>query len=168
MLHFMFKISLFVLAIICIRACVGECEISGCVGQLCFPQCNSSSNTGPWYTQEPLCLQWQKWGCQGDCRYHCMVNRERERETLGQPPLKYHGKWPFKRLLGIQEPASVAFSVLNLAMHFHGWISFFITLYYKLPLREDKTAYYEYVGLWHIYGFLSMNSWFWSAVFHTR
>ncbi|WZZ83259.1 hypothetical protein YC2023_103831 [Brassica napus] len=73
------------------RACVGECEISGCVGQLCFPQCNSSSNTGPWYTQEPLCLQWQKWGCQGDCRYHCMVNRERERETLGQPPLKYHG-----------------------------------------------------------------------------
>ncbi|KAG5387069.1 hypothetical protein IGI04_038539, partial [Brassica rapa subsp. trilocularis] len=150
------------------RACVGECEISGCVGQLCFPQCNSSSNTGPWYTQEPLYLQWQKWGCQGDCRYHCMVNREKERETLGESPLKYHGKWPFKRLLRIQEPASVAFSVLNLAMHFHGWISFFITLYYKLPLREDKTAYYEYVGLWHIYGFLSMNSWFWSAVFHTR
>ncbi|WZZ85098.1 hypothetical protein YC2023_113677 [Brassica napus] len=30
-----------------------------------------------------------------------------------------------------QDPASVTFSVLSLAMHFHGWLSFFITLYYK-------------------------------------
>ncbi|CAN6908218.1 unnamed protein product [Brassica oleracea] len=37
-----------------------------------------------------------------------------------------------------QEPAYVAFSVLSLAMHFHGWLSFFITLYYKLPLKQDK------------------------------
>jgi len=67
-----------------------------------------------------------------------------------------------------QEPVSVAFSALNLAMHFHGWLSFFILLYYKLPLKQDKKAYYEYASLWHIYGFLSLNSWFWSAVFHSR
>ncbi|KAG2294719.1 hypothetical protein Bca52824_041388 [Brassica carinata] len=30
-----------------------------------------------------------------------------------------------------QDPASITFSVLSLAMHFHGWLSFFITLYYK-------------------------------------
>ncbi|KAF2537882.1 hypothetical protein F2Q68_00021382 [Brassica cretica] len=30
-----------------------------------------------------------------------------------------------------QDPASVTFSVLSLAMHFHDWLSFFITLYYK-------------------------------------
>ncbi|KAH0894470.1 hypothetical protein HID58_056899 [Brassica napus] len=30
-----------------------------------------------------------------------------------------------------QDPASVTFSVLSLAMHFHGWLSFFITLYYN-------------------------------------
>ncbi|KAG2279593.1 hypothetical protein Bca52824_050813, partial [Brassica carinata] len=41
-------------------------------------------------------------------------------------------------------PASVAFSVLSLAMHFHGWLSFFVTLYYKLPLKQDRTGYYEY------------------------
>ncbi|CAN6986300.1 unnamed protein product [Brassica oleracea var. botrytis] len=39
-----------------------------------------------------------------------------------------------------QDPASVAFSVLSLAMHFHGWLSIFITLYYKLPPKQDKTA----------------------------
>ncbi|CAN7003913.1 unnamed protein product [Brassica oleracea var. botrytis] len=43
-----------------------------------------------------------------------------------------------------QDPASVTFSVLSLAMHFHGWLSFFITLYYKLPLKQDRTGYYEY------------------------
>ncbi|CAN6838986.1 unnamed protein product [Brassica oleracea] len=44
-----------------------------------------------------------------------------------------------------QDPASVTFSVLSLAMHFHGWLSFFVTLYYKLPLKQDMTDYYEYV-----------------------
>uniref|UniRef100_A0A0D3BDN5 Post-GPI attachment to proteins factor 3 n=1 Tax=Brassica oleracea var. oleracea TaxID=109376 RepID=A0A0D3BDN5_BRAOL len=44
------------------------------------------------------------------------------------------------------DPAFVTFSVLSLTMHFHGWLSFFITLYYKLPLKQDRTGYYEYVG----------------------
>ncbi|KAL0688944.1 hypothetical protein Bca4012_088621 [Brassica carinata] len=30
-----------------------------------------------------------------------------------------------------QDPASVTFSVLSLAMYFNGWLSFFITLYYN-------------------------------------
>ncbi|KAI3775717.1 hypothetical protein L1987_45467 [Smallanthus sonchifolius] len=39
-----------------------------------------------------------------------------------------------------KEPASVAFSALNMAMHFHGWLSFFILLHYSLlgtPTKED-------------------------------
>ncbi|KAG2679705.1 hypothetical protein I3760_11G064000 [Carya illinoinensis] len=154
------------------RACVKTCEETGCVGQRCFPDCNFSkegvSSDGPWYMQEPLYLQWKQGDCQSDCRYHCMFDREKEREALGEGPVKYHGKWPFKRVYGIQEPVSVAFSALNLAMHFHGWLSFFILLYYKLPLNMNKKAYYEFASLWHIYGFFSMNSWFWSVVFHSR
>lgn len=154
------------------RACIEECEKSGCVGERCFPHCkffsDAASYDGPWYTQEPLYLQWKQWDCQSDCRYYCMIDREKQREGLGLGPVKYHGKWPFKRVFGIQEPISVAFSMLNLAMHFHGWLSFFILVYYKLPLKPDKKVYYEYAGLWHIYAFLSMNSWFWSAIFHSR
>ncbi|XP_034678565.1 post-GPI attachment to proteins factor 3 isoform X1 [Vitis riparia] len=154
------------------RACVEQCEKTGCVGERCFPHCKFPSDgavvDGPWYLQEPLYLRWKQWDCQSDCRYYCMLDREKEREALGNGPVKYHGKWPFKRVYGIQEPASVALSALNLAMQFHGWLSFFILLNYKLPLKPNKKAYYEYTCLWHIYGLLSMNSWFWSAVFHSR
>ncbi|XP_039002617.1 post-GPI attachment to proteins factor 3-like [Hibiscus syriacus] len=154
------------------RACVAECEKTGCVGGRCFPQCKFPSddvaNDSPWYMQEPLYLKWKQWDCQSDCRYNCMVDREKEREAVGNGPVKYHGKWPFKRVVGIQEPASVAFSALNLAMHFHGWLSFSILIYYNLPLRQGKKAYYEFASLWNIYGLLAMNSWLWSAVFHSR
>uniref|UniRef100_A0A0R0J6J1 Post-GPI attachment to proteins factor 3 n=1 Tax=Glycine max TaxID=3847 RepID=A0A0R0J6J1_SOYBN len=155
------------------RGCITQCQETGCIGQRCFPNCKFSSDgefiDRPWYMQqEPLYLQWKKWDCQGDCRYYCMLDREKERESHNLGPVKYHGKWPFRRIYGMQEPASVAFSALNLAMHFHGWVSFFILIHYKLPLKDGKKAYYEYAGLWHMYGLLSLNSWFWSAVFHSR
>ncbi|KAL7605016.1 uncharacterized protein LOC111886158 [Lactuca sativa] len=144
------------------RSCLIDCEKIGCVGDTCFPHCNFSSNATSHY------LQWKQWDCQSDCRYHCMLKKEQERASLGQKPVKYHGKWPFKRVFGIQEPASVAFSALNLAMHFHGWLSFFILLHYKLPMKLDRKPYYDYAGLWHLYGLLALNSWFWSVVFHSR
>ncbi|KAK1366637.1 Post-GPI attachment to proteins factor 3 [Heracleum sosnowskyi] len=126
-------------------ACVDECEKTGCVAAKCFQHCKFSSDgksiDGPW---------------------------EEEREKLGEKPAKYHGKWPFRRVFGIQEPVSVALSGLNLAMQFQGWVSFFILVNYKLPLRPDRKTYYEYTGLWHVYAILSMNAWLWSSVFHSR
>ncbi|MED6160465.1 hypothetical protein PIB30_051748 [Stylosanthes scabra] len=154
------------------KGCVEQCEKTGCVGGRCFQHCKFSSDgkpvDGPWYMHEPLYLRWKQWDCRTDCRYYCMLAREEERTKLGDKPVKYHGKWPFRRVYGIQEPVAVALSALNLAIQFHGWVSFFILVYYNLPLRPDKKTYYEYTGLWHIYGILSMNSWLWSAVFHSR
>jgi hypothetical protein len=67
-----------------------------------------------------------------------------------------------------QEPVSAALSALTLLVQFNGWLSFFLLLSYKLPLRpETQATYYEYTGLWHIYGLLAMNSWFWSAIYHS-
>ncbi|OUZ99680.1 Per1-like [Macleaya cordata] len=155
------------------KSCVEQCEKTGCIGGRCFQQCRFFSDgvsvDGPQYMQEPLYLQWKQFDCPSECKYHCMLDREKEREMLGLEPVKYHGKWPFKRVFGIQEPTSVLFSVCNLAMHFYGWLSFFILLHYKLPLRpKDRKPYYEYTGLWHVYGILAMNAWFWSVVFHFR
>ena len=88
------------------RVCVAQCEKTGCVGDRCFPHCkfpsDGASLNRPWYMQEPLYLQWKQWDCQSDCRYDCMVDREKDRAALGHGPVKYHGKWPFKRVYGIQ------------------------------------------------------------------
>ncbi|KAL2893858.1 Post-GPI attachment to proteins factor 3 [Bienertia sinuspersici] len=86
------------------RSCVNQCSNSGCIGENCFPQCNLSSTGGsvPWYIQEPLYLKWQQLECLSDCRYYCMVDREGKRQLLGHDPVKYHGKWPFKRVFRLQ------------------------------------------------------------------
>lgn len=88
------------------RGCVGECERTGCVGETCFTPCkfllDGSSTNGPWFMQEPLYLRWKQWDCKSDCRYYCMIKREKERAAVNQGPVKYHGKWPFQRLFGFQ------------------------------------------------------------------
>ncbi|KAH7668550.1 Per1-like protein [Dioscorea alata] len=154
------------------RTCVKQCEEKGHVGTISITHCkfppDDAHVNSSWYMQEPLYVEWKHLNCRSECRYHCMMQRETEKEAQGLGPVKYHGKWPFKRVFVFQEPVSAAFSALNLLMHFIGWLSFFILVHYKLPLRpQSKRTYYEYTGLWHIYGLLSMNAWFWSAIFHT-
>ncbi|KAL6546988.1 hypothetical protein OROMI_022709 [Orobanche minor] len=144
-----------------IESCAEQCEKTGCVGERCFSRCTSSSDDSSLY------LWWKQLDCRSDCRYHCMLDREKVRAELGQGPIKYHGKWPLRHLYGFQEPLSILFSALNLVMHFHGLHSFRSLVYYKLPLQPNKKPFYDYVGLWTIYGLLSINAWFWSAVFHS-
>lgn len=64
----------------------------------------------------PLALRLWRWDCAADCAYLCMWQVEGSRPA-GTAVQKYYGKWPFVRLLGMQEPASVLFSLLNLAAH---------------------------------------------------
>lgn len=89
-----------------IRYCVEQCEKTGVTGDYSILQCQLLSDdvslNSSWYIQEPLYLQWKQLNCRSDCRYYCMVQREIEREKLGLSPVKYHGKWPFKRVLIFQ------------------------------------------------------------------
>ena len=94
----------------------------------------------PWH----LCLF--LWTCGDDCHYSCMHQVTNEDVKTKRPIRQFYGKvlnwmrnifafrlyifqWPFVRLLGIQEPASVAFSILNLATHLYG----FSNLHQKVP-----------------------------------
>ncbi|KAM0945428.1 hypothetical protein DsansV1_C10g0102601 [Dioscorea sansibarensis] len=154
------------------RTCVEQCEEIGSVSDISVAHCQFSPDVAQakstWYMQEPLYVQWKQLNCRSECRYHCMMQREKEREATGLSPVKYHGKWPLKRIFVFQEPVSAALSALNLLMHFIGWLSFFSLVCYKLPSRsQTKRPYYEYTGLLHIYGLLSMNACFWSTIFHT-
>ncbi|KAJ7119372.1 hypothetical protein O6H91_12G037000 [Diphasiastrum complanatum] len=158
-------------------SCVEHCARTGCVGRSCFSVCNVPINgggalgvDGEEVLKKPLDLGLFSWDCTRECRYQCMLHREAERQSHGLEPVKYHGKWPFDRILGLQEPASVVFSLLNLLAHILGVVSFLVLLYHKLPLRQHGKGvpYYEYAGLWTIYALFAINSWFWSAIFHAR
>ncbi|KAG5607280.1 hypothetical protein H5410_028772 [Solanum commersonii] len=138
------------------RACIVQCEKTGCAGEICLQHCKYSLLNSQ---KEPLYMQLNQRDCPTDCKYHCMVKREKKRSSLGFGPVKYYGKWPLKRIFGLQEPLSVAFSALNLAKNVQGCLSFF---------NLDKKTSYNYAALWHIYGFLSVNSCVWSVVFHSR
>lgn len=85
------------------------------------------------------------------------------RELNGLPPnrvVQYHGKWPFYRFMGIQEPMSVLFSAGNLYMHAKYGLSLARQLPSDLPKALQRPlSYVPYAGI---------NLWIWSMVFHTR
>jgi len=58
-----------------------------------------------------------EWPCPDECRYTCMHAVEAARVARGEAPpaYQYHGKWPFARAWGVQEPLSALFSLMNAA-----------------------------------------------------
>lgn len=102
------------------------------------------------------------WTCPSNCDYvcqHIITDRRVEREPpMLHPILQYHGKWPFTRYLGIQEPASVLFSLMNLLAHHYGMAKIRSRIPADYPLRK----YY----LW--FGYVGYASWIFSMIFHTR
>eukprot|EP00842_Homolaphlyctis_polyrhiza_P000930 jgi/Hompol1/1838/HPOL_004827-RA len=77
----------------------------------------------------------------------------------GRAPQQFHGKWPFVRVLGLQEPAAVVFSLLNGAAHARGLARFTATA------RTRSAPLFAFV---RAAGFIAVNSWLWSVVYHAR
>lgn len=61
------------------------------------------------------------------------------------PVPQFYGKWPFVRFFGIQEPASVFFSFLNLVAHWR------MIRKFRSEVRNDSPMYY----VWHIFSGVS-------------
>ena len=74
------------------------------------------------------------------------------------PIVQYHGKWPFDRIMGVQEPFSVIFSLLNFLAHQNGMDKIRTTIPRDYPLRP----YYMTLG------YFGLASWIFSMIFHTR
>jgi hypothetical protein len=81
-----------------------------------------------------------------------------QKRVSGEQIEQYHGKWPFYRFLGLQEPASIVFSVLNGLEHYKGYRDVVQKMTTGYPMR----SYYV------LYAIVNANAWFWSAVFHAR
>jgi hypothetical protein len=120
------------------------------------------SPTRPVHAQQeqpfPLALRLTRWSCTDNCKYTCMHMLADFALESGVQMEQYYGKWPFWRFAGMQEPASVVFSIVNLLMHVLGldW------------LRRGVHHAHPMKPFYLTWAYLSINAWVWSAVFHTR
>jgi hypothetical protein len=129
------------------RACLNHCQ-----------QINCSTPSGLKQFQQKQ--SFFQWSCQDECAYECMWKTVDHMQSNGQPVVQFHGKWPFARFLGIQEPASTLFSILNLlSNYFFG---------YKVLRRHLRYGIHPLYLMWMMFCFIAMNAWVWSTIFHTR
>lgn len=98
------------------------------------------------------------WTCPKECDYTCQQIVTARRRAAGQPVTQFHGKWPFVRVWGVQEPFSVLFSLGNMAAHHQGLVKLRRHIPASYPLRR----YYESFAIFGIV------SWVFSTIFHTR
>ncbi|CAE6426296.1 unnamed protein product [Rhizoctonia solani] len=142
--------------------------------QQCLSNCVSRACTGINGTSRapglPLVLRLTRWTCADDCKYQCMhiltdIALEEQSKAQKQGSYsdhsrvhQYYGKWPFWRLAGMQEPASVLFSVLNMAFHAAG----------MKKILKEVPKHFHMRTLYLVWSGLALNAWVWSSVFHTR
>jgi hypothetical protein len=99
------------------------------------------------------------WNCLGECRYKCMHEVTAERMQNGLPMLQYHGRWPFIRVLGVENPASSFFSLANAAPH----------VYFGLFRRSEYVPAHGYMRPWLLmYSLVCAYAWICSAAYHAR
>lgn len=126
--------------------CMWDCNEQACRDDTVF------QSIQPWY------MRWLQWTCRDECDYHCMWHTVEAMLQNNKRVPQFHGKWPFIHFYGIQEPASVLFSILNGLPH----------IYMILKFRKTVSSNSPMYIIWHLYAMVGVNTWFWSAVFHAR
>ncbi|OQV21867.1 Post-GPI attachment to proteins factor 3 [Hypsibius exemplaris] len=139
------------------RNCLSECFWRKCPAKAA-PQSTIDLPDDDWSRNQPWYLKLLVWECEDECKYSCMWEVVEIFQKNDRAVPQFYGKWPFVRLFGIQEPASALFSVFNGLAHFF--------MLQKIVQRVPRDA--PTYRLWYSYALISMNAWFWSAVFHTR
>ncbi|OIW35437.1 Per1-like protein [Coniochaeta ligniaria NRRL 30616] len=131
------------------RECVEVCERENC-----GPDAEHS-------TPIPLHHRLLLWTCPQECDHTCqgIITLRRTTSSPPLPVVQFHGKWPFHRFLGMQEPFSVLCSLGNLWAHYNGLYN---RIRPNLPASYPLRPWYEYLAK------IGMASWIFSAIFHTR
>eukprot|EP00958_Prasinococcus_capsulatus_P010247 scaffold996_cov409-Prasinococcus_capsulatus_cf.AAC.33 len=184
------------LRISAVYRCVASCLDTGCVqtplfyegardsahnGE-CEPACRER---GIYEAELPFHIRLTGWGCDGDCKYRCMRIHTVQRQNKMLIPLKYYGKWPFLRLGGVQEPASVLASLVCLVCHIWGTevcgrhrdsidqsgiplVPAGVCRFWKISEAASRLDGASCLGSSARFGLVSINTWIASAVFHAR
>lgn len=106
----------------------------------------------------PIYLRALFWTCPSNADYICQRAVTQYLIDSNHPIEQFHGKWPFIRVFGIQEPVSVFFSLMNGVVHYHGLSQ----IRQKVPVLFPMRRYYI------VFAYIGINAWVWSSVFHTR
>ena len=142
--------------------------------RLCLPRRNNGTSAdtvgylGSQASSSSVLLKLLNWDCESDCQYECMWTVEGYHRGKGGKPLKYFGKWPCSRMLGMQEPASVLLSVMNLVANVHCALIITRMSRHKEYIEQNIGRETLSANVWIMHFLLACNAWFWSAVFHTR
>ncbi|TPX30888.1 hypothetical protein SmJEL517_g05661 [Synchytrium microbalum] len=125
-----------------------------CLQRMARTRCSSTSQP------ETLSffLELLRWSCHDNIKYECMHAITDYRIKDGQKVLQYYGKWPFTRFMGMQEPASVLFSLIHL---YTCWIGF-------RNCRERIRSRFPLKRAYLFCTIAGMHAWLWSALFHAR
>jgi hypothetical protein len=110
-----------------------------------------------WVNPDPL-LALLQWDCVAECKYECMHETQEEFHRAGKGFTKFYGKWPFVRVLGMQEVVSSVTSFLNAVPHVYALLT---------RSRYAPPSYYMSKPLL-LFSLICINSWLWSGIFHAR
>jgi hypothetical protein len=152
--HFFTALVLLLPAIVTASSGDRRPEFIGCVSNCEFKRCPRM----PEKLADAWPLRITRWTCRDECNYLCMHKMVKLDQSYELPIHQFYGKWPFWRLGGIQEPASVLFSLLNMWAHIQGAKK----ITHHIPHHHPMRSFYL---TWSL---TSINAWIWSSVFHTR
>lgn len=140
------------------RECISLCNAYRCQQKSVFTSKLTNADFTPNSVHTPF-KQLFAWDCPSDCNYKCQQIITNNRQKNGLPKVKFNGKWPFKRVWGITELASVIFSLLNLRVNY--------TNYKKIWFQYRKTNDEMYLSYTYLL-LVSMIGWIFSTIFHIR
>ncbi|KAJ3197412.1 Post-GPI attachment to proteins factor 3 [Irineochytrium annulatum] len=124
----------------------------------CVSKCKISKCRTPQPEPLPLTLRLTFWTCEQNCQYNCMHQTTVLNIASNDRVHQFHGKWPFTRFLGLQEPASVLFSILNCYAHYRGY----------RRLRDEVPRHAAFKRLYMLNALVATHGWIWSIIFHAR
>lgn len=113
----------------------------------------------PWYLKLLL------WNCPSNCDYTCQRIITKERKENHDEVYQFHGKWPFLRVFGIQEFASMVFSLCNFIPHYLGYKKIKKTANENPQSKQILSRAFFNLKLMAV---ITQMAWIFSAIFHVR
>lgn len=132
--------------------------------QTCLRRClvtiSQSDHIADLYATYPRYYWWDN---KTYCSFYCIEEVTTTRKYYSFPDLKYYGHWPFKRLFGLEEPASVMFSFGNAIPHIQQLLLNLRDIFSYTGRRWNTDYLHIYVLLYPLFGLFAWGS---STLYH--